>query len=976
MTMTAQTSAVADRPSSTSTEFFTTETSAVTNVTTATTDLVTTTPDATTPTTIPITIQTTEPANTTAEPAATSKTTPITTPPTTSTTTPITTPKTTPTTTPQVSSVTMILRLDRSFDVNLQNSESPQYKDLVKKVVNALTKSYQNVPGFIKVTVTGFRAGSVIVDFQVELDYPVNSEIIKQLNENPNISSNLKNEGLSLMEVAQSKKVLGPNTKVYPEQPMILNCTPDQQDPGTIKWKIKGTEIQPDTRYNFSRDNRTLTVNSATIADNGRYECGYNSSTGQYILWEEIDYIEPYPNIQMTPNRTNICQKTTVPLRCCVFKDYNIQLWKNNTFITNITATDSLQKCIEYQYVGICGSYVEFVCNLTDSNLNNFSYSSNTMHVKISEAKPTEPPTNQRKPCNNDQFGYGDHGTVTSGQCKNKDEVGSQTVMCNNGNWEVIDNNCVLRVFQVLKEQSQGLDINNVKPFVEEVTQTTKNHTNDVISSTANIATIITLLNSIANVSKNVTIDENVIKVNNISNFATSTNTITFTKATIIDQPFNETFGNHSEASLFIPSTNLTKNLTITALAFFSLSNILPSRNTSVNDTTVNTISGIIVMVSPSQNESDVTFKFKKLLTQKNSKTLANPECVFWNFSLYNNIGGWDSYGCKLTEDFPGNVTCECNHTTSFSILMSPLNEDSLSLTIITYVGLSVSVLSLVVFLLIEIIFWKPLTSSQTNSPMLYLRHVSMVNIALSLLIADIWLIAGVTDKLETNPACHAVIFFIHFFYLAVFFWMLVSAILLLYSVIVVFTNMSKTSLMAISFSVGYGAPLIIAVITVASTAGRGKYIRKDACWLQWDDSRALLAFAFPVLAIVFTNFVVMIVVLYKMLKKRVGERTSDEKNSMAVIARFVAVLTPILGLTWGFGLGTITSPGTVELHYLFAILNSLQGFFITVFGFLFDKKISKTIRQKLSTRLRSSGAFSSTQRTRSSNPTSSTGII
>uniref|UniRef100_A0A8B9JET3 Uncharacterized protein n=1 Tax=Astyanax mexicanus TaxID=7994 RepID=A0A8B9JET3_ASTMX len=562
--------------------------------------------------------------------------------------------------------------------------------------------------------------------------------------------------------------------------------------------------------------------------------------------------------------------------------------------------------------------------------------------------------------------------------------------MCNNGNWEVIDNNCVLRVFQVLKEQSQGLDINNVKPFVEEVTQTTKNHTNDVISSTANIATIITLLNSIANVSKNVTIDENVIKnfletvevissaetnktwetlnsqpvsqgnssllllslenivkitSDNISNFATSTNTITFTKATIIDQPFNETFGNHSEASLFIPSTNLTKNLTITALAFFSLSNILPSRNTSVNDTTVNTISGIIVMVSPSQNESDVTFKFKKLLTQKNSKTLANPECVFWNFSLYNNIGGWDSYGCKLTEDFPGNVTCECNHTTSFSILMSPLNEDSLSLTIITYVGLSVSVLSLVVFLLIEIIFWKPLTSSQTNSPMLYLRHVSMVNIALSLLIADIWLIAGVTDKLETNPACHAVIFFIHFFYLAVFFWMLVSAILLLYSVIVVFTNMSKTSLMAISFSVGYGAPLIIAVITVASTAGRGKYIRKDACWLQWDDSRALLAFAFPVLAIVFTNFVVMIVVLYKMLKKRVGERTSDEKNSMAVIARFVAVLTPILGLTWGFGLGTITSPGTVELHYLFAILNSLQGFFITVFGFLFDKKVGVLIK-------------------------------
>ncbi|KAL0164862.1 hypothetical protein M9458_040615, partial [Cirrhinus mrigala] len=49
-----------------------------------------------------------------------------------------------------------------------------------------------------------------------------------------------------------------------------------------------------------------------------------------------------------------------------------------------------------------------------------------------------------------------------------------------------------------------------------------------------------------------------------------------------------------------------------------------------------------------------------------------------------------------------------------------------------------------------------------------------------------------------------------------------------------------------------------------------------------------------------------------------------DEKHALVVIARCVAFLTPIFGLTWGFGIGTMVSQD-LGIHVVFALLNSLQ---------------------------------------------------
>uniref|UniRef100_A0AAQ5ZD17 G-protein coupled receptors family 2 profile 2 domain-containing protein n=1 Tax=Amphiprion ocellaris TaxID=80972 RepID=A0AAQ5ZD17_AMPOC len=279
----------------------------------------------------------------------------------------------------------------------------------------------------------------------------------------------------------------------------------------------------------------------------------------------------------------------------------------------------------------------------------------------------------------------------------------------------------------------------------------------------------------------------------------------------------------------------------------------------------------------------------------------------------------------------------------TFNIETPSILRDDPGLAIVTYIGVGISMVSLVICLIIEAVVWRKIRKNNTS----YLRHVSIVNIAVSLLTANIWFIIGaaISDAEEKNPpACSAATFFVHFFYLALFFWMLASALLLLYRAVSVFEGgLSKRSMLALGFCLGYGAPLIIATITIAVTAAKGTYIQDTGvCWLNWEPSRTLLAFVIPALLIVVINFMILLVVMYKMLRRRVaGDATqAGEKHVLVVIARSLAVLTPFFGLTWSLGVGTLVDPNNTAIHYSFAFFNSLQGFFILVFGTLLDKKV------------------------------------
>ncbi|XDV48845.1 hypothetical protein PO909_018200, partial [Leuciscus waleckii] len=1016
----------------------------------ATTALLTTNPPtAPPPTTKPVTTNpptapppTTKPVTTKPPTAPPPTTKPITTKPPTApppTTKPITTkPPTAPppttkpiTTKPPIATTTAFVKrqislsIDEIFDASLNNPNTGKFKKYKSDIEKAIKSSYKDVKGFMSATVTGFRPGSVIVDFFI-----TSAEVIQITGEiNKAISNNMKDANFNVdpTSVAETDNTnLRPRDPVFPEQDIILSC-PATNLLGNVDWKFQGEIVQQSSHYRFSLDRLNLTVKSVTIRDNGRYECVYNTTTGLHITWDRIDYIKPYPSLQVPTNKTYKCEKQLVELVCCVHSDYSIQ-WVQDTKMLSSKA-DSL-KCITQQFnilsESSCVKNSIFTCKLDNTDLHRFSYSSRAVELIFYSPLPSDSTVT----CSDKVYGFGKFGDPPAvGDCE-KNKVGFREGVCqSSGFWKTVKDNCVLRIIDALEQESKVVDPATLTDFVIKVKNATTVNSGDVVQSQATVSTIVGILNNIAGASQTFMLDEvvltsfltivdvissesakhvwvelnsnaaskgnssqllnsieNVIKATSDTNFniTSPSNSFLFKKVTT-SVDFRDVLRLNSTAEIFIPDiTSTLKNVTITAVAFSSLGNVMPARNFTDNlNETENVINGLIVVVITSKPINNIELSFEKLgntvTRNNNSVKLGKPQCAFWEFNLFNRTGGWDSTGCQEVKQINDIVTCHCNHTTSFSILMSPDDApEDLALSVITYVGVAISIASLVVCLIIEMIIWKEISKNSTS----YMRHVSLVNIALSLLIADICFIIGAAIAKPGEDyinSCSAAVFFTHFFYLALFFWMMVSALLLLYRTIVVFAPISTSVMMAVAFVVGYGAPLLISVITVASTAGSQKYVTQNGtCWLNWDISRTLLAFVIPALVIVFVNIIVVIIVMVKMLRGRVGESSRDEKNILMVILRSVAILTPLFGITWGLGLGIVIQPKAVALHYLFTIFNSLQGFLILVLGLLVEKRVRQTLKARFSrlTGPRASHSYEVYTHSSSSNRTTLTDVF
>ncbi|XP_054578443.1 adhesion G protein-coupled receptor F4 [Eptesicus fuscus] len=353
-------------------------------------------------------------------------------------------------------------------------------------------------------------------------------------------------------------------------------------------------------------------------------------------------------------------------------------------------------------------------------------------------------------------------------------------------------------------------------------------------------------------------------------------------------------------------------------------------------------VNSLVLSVILPDRLKQILLTFEKI----NKSRSARAQCVGW----HSRKRRWDEKACEKTLDIKNRVKCRCNYTNavmSFSILMSPISIDDKILDYITCIGLSVSILSLVLCLLIEATVWSRVVVTEIS----YMRHVCIVNIAVSLLTANVWFIisSNFSKKAQDHNWCVAMTFFSHFFYLSLFFWMLFKALLIIYGILVVFHRMMKSRMMAIGFAIGYGFPLIIAGTTVAITVPEKGYMRHDACWLNWDNTKALLAFAIPALVIVAVNLLVVLVVAINTQRPFIGSSKSQDVAIIRRISKNVAILTPLLGLTWGFGIATLIKGNSLIFHIIFALLNAFQGFFILLFGTIMDHKIRDALRMKMS---------------------------
>ncbi|XP_028997814.1 adhesion G-protein coupled receptor F3-like isoform X2 [Betta splendens] len=323
-------------------------------------------------------------------------------------------------------------------------------------------------------------------------------------------------------------------------------------------------------------------------------------------------------------------------------------------------------------------------------------------------------------------------------------------------------------------------------------------------------------------------------------------------------------------------------------------------------------------------------------------QTYSKPLCVFWNTTEED----WSPAGCTAYNNDNGRTMCVCNHLTPFSVLVSKdeISAYSSILDIITNVGLSVSIFSLLVFLTIECLVW----SAVVKTNLAHFRHTAMVNIAVFLLLADISMLASTRPSSLPDSWCFFLTICKHLFYLAMFCWMLCLCIMLVHQLIFVFSPLRKRVFMFVSSIVGYALPvLIVGSSYVYCKYTNIPYYNVTTCWLAYESLfvGSIQSFLLPVGTIIFINILSMLVVIVTMVNSQVVDASkADDMNTAKGIVKGLAVLTPVSGVTWIIGFLQLMldeeTPTFVAVEFLFTILNSFQGICILVTVHFKEEKV------------------------------------
>ena len=115
-------------------------------------------------------------------------------------------------------------------------------------------------------------------------------------------------------------------------------------------------------------------------------------------------------------------------------------------------------------------------------------------------------------------------------------------------------------------------------------------------------------------------------------------------------------------------------------------------------------------------------------------------------------------------------------------------------------------------------------------------------------------------------------------------------------------------------------------------------------CWLSRIAFYA--AFLGPVVLLMIINSVVFVFVMRQIINRSSNKLTKTEKSSTVVRLRGAISVIILLGLTWIFAIFAVGDFGIV-FHYLFAILNSMQGLFIFFFYCFLKNDVRNLWRRK-----------------------------
>nr|XP_058952965.1 adhesion G protein-coupled receptor L4-like [Pocillopora verrucosa] len=356
----------------------------------------------------------------------------------------------------------------------------------------------------------------------------------------------------------------------------------------------------------------------------------------------------------------------------------------------------------------------------------------------------------------------------------------------------------------------------------------------------------------------------------------------------------------------------------------------------------------------PEKLRENVILKFKnlKVLT-------AEKRCMFWS----DISKSFSEEGCHVvtSESNSEETVCNCNHLTHFTVLMDYdgstklTEEDETILKIITYVGLSLSIVGI----LLTLIIYSCLTD--VRQPLSQIR----LSVSMSLGAGQIIFLAGI-NATENKAACVTIAALMQYFFMAAFCWMLIEGIYLYFFVVKVYNINTK---MYMYHVISWGLPVIMVAISLGIAAGKEglqSYTSDKYCWLS-STNNLIWTFVAFVAFIEVLNILILVRVIKEMTNLLQPTGEDDHSQQIRTGIKACVVMIPLLGVTWVFGL---LSPVHKAFAYMFTLLNSAQGFLFFALHCMRNTQIRERFKRKINIVFPSSIRDNTTRKSSQANPT------
>lgn len=294
--------------------------------------------------------------------------------------------------------------------------------------------------------------------------------------------------------------------------------------------------------------------------------------------------------------------------------------------------------------------------------------------------------------------------------------------------------------------------------------------------------------------------------------------------------------------------------------------------------------------------------------------------CVWWNKDI-GDFGAWDTTGCSLLKTTDEHTLCACDHFGTFSILAEKVEpkvvpEEKLWLTILRYVGYSLSFLCLIIYIVVIAI----------SGDLKEQFHLMGMNLSIAVLLGSIcMLITDIHAVRDDRHACTALGTLLHVFYLAAGTWVAALG----HACFKAITSGIVGGRLRAYWFICWGIPLISMGLTyLLFLQDLGDDPR---CFIAWENPPKYVFFS-PQMVFVFFSFFFGTIVLCNLATPAL--RKDNLIDDYGTFCRGAALVMLFFDLIWTFGLLTYIRFGFKEPNFypIFQVLNSWMGVIILVF--------------------------------------------